>query len=80
MDKNAWTPVILRNTATLPTSESTITGEVTLSGMTQDSSTDQGTLFKVDGLQLKECLYPASFVGPNQIRKGGEISWMIEGD
>ena len=80
MDKNAWTPVILRNTATLPTSESTITGEVTLSGMTQDSSTDQGALFKVDGLQLKEGLYPASFVGPNQIRKGGEISWMVEGD
>ena len=80
MDANVWTPVILRNTATLPTSESTITGEVTLSGMTQDSSTDQGALFKVDGLQLKEWLYPSSFVGPDQVRKGGEISWMVEGD
>ena len=80
MDNEVWTPVILRNTATLPTSESTITGEVTLSGMTQDSATDQGALFIVDGLQLKEGLYPSSFVGPDQVRKGGEISWMVEGD
>ena len=80
MDNQVWTPIILRNTATLPTSESTITGEVTLESVTNDSDNDNGALFIVDGLQLKEGLYPSSFVGPDQVRKGGEISWMVEGD
>ena len=80
MDNQIWTPVILRNTATLPTSESTITGEITIESVTNDSDNDDGVLFVVDGLQLKEGLYPSSFVGPDQTRKGGEISWMVEGD
>ena len=80
MDNQIWTPVILRNTATLPTSESTITGEIPIESVTNDSDNDDGVLFVVDGLQLKEGLYPSSFVGPDQTRKGGEISWMVEGD
>ena len=77
MDRNVWIPVVIRNTATIPTSESTITGEVSILGVTNDSSSDNGALFRVDGLQIHEGSYPSSFVGPEQIRKGGEISWDI---
>jgi len=34
-------------------------------------------LCRVDGLQISEGSYPAAFVGPDQVRKGGEISWVI---
>jgi len=77
MDRNVWIPVTIRNTATLPTSETTITGEISILGVTNDSSTDDGALFRVDGLQISEGSYPAAFVGPDQVRKGGEISWVI---
>ena len=77
MDRNVWVPVVIRNTATIPTSESTITGEVSILGVTDNSSSDNGALFRVDGLQIHEGSYPSSFVGPQQIRKGGEISWDI---
>ena len=77
MDRNVWVPVVIRNTATLPTSETTITGEVTIQGVTDDSDNDDGALFRVDGLQISEGHFPASFVGPEQIRKGGEISWDV---
>ena len=77
MDINVWQPVVIRNTATLPTSESTITGEVSILGVTNNSTDDFGALFKVDGLQIHEGSYPSAFVGPQQTRKGGEISWVI---
>ena len=75
MDRNVWVPVVIRNTATLPTTESTITGEVSILGLPDVDGT--GALFRVDGLQIHEGSYPSSFVGPQQIRKGGEISWDI---
>ena len=75
MDRNVWIPVVIRNTATLPTSESTITGEISILGLPDVDGT--GALFRVDGLQIHEGSYPSSFVGPQQIRKGGEISWDI---
>jgi len=75
MDRNVWVPVVIRNTATIPTSESTITGEVSILGLPDVDGT--GALFRVDGLQIHEGSYPSSFVGPQQIRKGGEISWDI---
>ena len=75
MDRNVWIPVVIRNTATIPTSESTITGEISILGLPDVDGT--GALFRVDGLQIHEGSYPSSFVGPQQIRKGGEISWDI---
>jgi len=75
MDRNVWVPVVIRNTATIPASESTITGEVSILGLPDVDGT--GALFRVDGLQIHEGSYPSSFVGPQQIRKGGEISWDI---
>jgi hypothetical protein len=81
MDRNVWIPVVIRNTATLPTSESTITGEVSILGLPAPdlaaSAGVSGTLFRVDGLQISEGSYPAAFVGPQQVRKSGEISWVI---
>ena len=77
MDRNVWQPVVIRNTATLPTSETTITGEVSILGVTHSSSDDDGALFRVDGLQISEGSFPAAFVGPEQVRKAGEISWVI---
>ena len=77
MDRNVWIPVVIRNTATIPTSESTITGEVSILGVTNNSADDLGALFRVDGLQISEGSYPSTFVGPQQIRKSGEISWVV---
>ena len=76
MDRNVWLPVVVRNTATLPTSETTITGEVAVQSLGDTTNAD-GTLLRVDALDLREGIYPGSFVGPQQVRKGGEISWDV---
>ena len=36
-----------------------------------------GNLFRVDALEIREGFYAGNFVGPQQIRKGGEISWDV---
>ena len=76
MDRNIWVPIIVRNTAALPTSESTITGEVGIQAL-GDSDNADGNLFRVDALEIREGFYAGNFVGPQQIRKGGEISWDV---
>ena len=77
MDINVWQPVVMRNTAIMPTSEHTLTGEVSIVSVAHNSASDIGSLFKVDGLQVHEGSFPSAFVGPEQIRKGGEISWDV---
>ena len=76
MDRNVWVPIVVRNTAALPTSESTITGEVGIQA-SGDEDNDVGNLFRVDALEIREGFYAGNFVGPQQIRKGGEISWDV---
>ena len=76
MDRNVWVPIVVRNTASLPTGESTITGEVGVQGLSTEGSTD-GALFRIDALEIREGFYAGNFVGPEQIRKGGEISWDV---
>ena len=76
MDRNVWLPVVIRNTAELPTSETTITGEVGIQGLSDDTN-NTGLLLRVDSLDLREGFFPGSFVGPEQTRKGGEISWDV---
>ena len=76
MDRNIWVPIVIRNTAALPTSESTITGEVGIQAL-GDSDNADGNLFRVDALEIREGFYAGNFVGPQQIRKGGEISWDV---
>ena len=77
MNTDVWEPVVIRNIASLTGAETHIKGEVSILGVTNDSSTDDGALFRVDALQIHEGSYPSTFVGPQQIRKGGEISWAI---
>ena len=77
MDRNVWQPVVIRNTATETHAGASITGEVSILGVTNSSSDDDGALFRVDGLQISEGTFPATFVGPEQVRKAGEISWVI---
>ena len=76
MDRNVWVPIVVRNTAALPTGETTITGEVGVQAL-GDSDNSAGNLFRVDGLEIREGFYASNFVGPEQIRKGGEISWDV---
>ena len=76
MDRNIWVPIVVRNTAALPTSESTITGQVGIQAL-GDSDNADGNLFRVDALEIREGFYAGNFVGPQQIRKGGEISWDV---
>ena len=76
MDRNVWVPIIIRNTATLTGSETHIKGEVGIQGLSTEGSTD-GALFRVDALEIREGFYAGNFVGPQQIRKGGEISWDV---
>ena len=75
MNTDVWEPVVIRNIASLTGAETHIKGEVSILGLPDVDGT--GALFRVDGLQIHEGSYPSSFVGPQQIRKGGEISWDI---
>ena len=76
MNRNVWVPIVIRNTAALPTSETTITGEIGIQAL-GDSDNAAGNLFRVDALEIREGFYAGNFVGPQQIRKGGEISWDV---
>ena len=80
MNINKWEPVIIRNRAALTGAETHIKGEVSVLGVSNDPNPDEndkGSLFKIDGLQIHEGSYPSAFVGPQQVRKGGEISWVV---
>lgn len=76
MDRNVWMPIYVRNTASADFNETNMTGSVTIQSL-GTASDDAGALFRVDGLQISEGAFPSNFVGPDQIRKSGEISWMV---
>ena len=76
MNRNVWVPIYIRNTASADFNESNMTGSVTIQSLGSTAYT-AGSLFRVDGLQLSEGVFPSNFVGPEQIRKSGEISWMV---
>jgi len=76
MDRNVWVPIYVRKTASADFNESNMTGSVTIQSLGSTANT-AGALFRVDGLQLSEGVFPSNFVGPEQIRKSGEISWMV---
>ena len=76
MNRNVWVPIYIRNTASADFNESNMTGSVTIQSLGSTAYT-AGALFRVDGLQLSEGVFPSNFVGPEQIRKSGEISWMV---
>lgn len=73
-DTTDWTPVVLRKSVCANVDESTITGSVRVEQL-HNGGTDNGSLFRIDGLMLQEGDYYSTFVGPDQIRKGGQLSW-----
>ena len=75
MGRTVWQPVVIRNTAAATHLGASITGEVSILSLPDVDG--NGALFSVDGLQISEGSYPATFVGPEQVRKAGEISWVI---
>ena len=71
-----WLPFQVRNTISADPNESTITGEVAIQQL-HNGGTDAGSLFSVDGLCIQEGDYSSVFVGPDQLRKGGQLNWVI---
>ena len=74
-DSGDWSPIVIRNTVSADFNEqSAITGSIKIEQL-HNGGTDNGSLFAIDGLALQEGDYYSSFVGPDQIRKGGQLSW-----
>ena len=71
-----WLPFQVRNTISAELSETSITGEVAIQQL-HNGGTDAGSLFSVDGLCIQEGDYSSVFVGPDQLRKGGQLNWVI---
>jgi hypothetical protein len=53
-----------------------LTGRIDVTLLNQNQGL--GGLFQLDGLQVIEGDYPASFIAPSRTRKSGQIFWMIE--
>ena len=83
--KTAWVPTILTKTvsadfreveANLP-----ITGSVKVEQLYNASSDSEaagaGSLFNIDGLAIQEGDYDSTFIGPDRIRKSGQVSWRV---
>ena len=73
-DSGDWSPIVIRNTVSADINETSITGSVKIEQL-HNGGTDNGSLFAIDGLALQEGDYYSSFVGPDQMRKGGQLSW-----
>ena len=77
-NKTTWIPTTLTLTCSADAAETSITGSVRVDSLTNDADvTDNGSLFRIDGLSLQEGDYDSTFVGPDQIRKSGEINWAV---
>ena len=77
MEKFTWNPVFIRNTVSADFTDPTITGFVKVTQLVDGVSPDNGQRYNLDGFYVKEGGYPASFVAPDDIRKGGQIYWEI---
>ena len=66
-----WKPIYIRNTL-LGTS---LTGRVIITQL--NVGTDNGSLFQIDGFNIIEGDYPASFIGEGRIRKSGQSVWEV---
>ncbi len=73
-DTGDWTPIVLRKSVCANVDETSITGSVKVEQL-HNGGTDVGSLFRIDGLMLQEGDYYSTFVGPDQMRKGGQLSW-----
>jgi hypothetical protein len=62
---NTWKPIIIRNTVA-----GTATGRIEVLTLSE-------SLIQIDGLQVIEGDYPATFIGPSRIRKSSQVVWPV---
>ena len=71
-------PTTLTLTCSADADETSITGSIKVESLTNSSEDDNaGSLFRIDGLSIQEGDYDSTFIGPDQIRKSGEINWAV---
>ena len=77
-NKTTWVPTTLTLTCSADADETSITGSIKVESLTNSSEDDNaGSLFRIDGLSIQEGDYDSTFIGPDQIRKSGEINWAV---
>jgi len=77
-NKTTWVPSALTLTCSANATETSITGSIKVESLTNSSqSVNNGSLFRIDGLSIQEGDYNSTFIGPDQIRKSGEINWAV---
>ena len=77
-NKTTWVPSTLTLTCSANATETSITGSIKVESLTNSSqSVNNGSLFRIDGLSIQEGDYNSTFIGPDQIRKSGEINWAV---
>jgi|19_taG_2_1085344.scaffolds.fasta_scaffold03305_3 hypothetical protein len=77
-NKTTWIPSTLTLTCSANADESSVTGSIKVESLTNSSeSSNNGSLFRIDGLSIQEGDYNSTFIGPDQIRKSGEINWAV---
>ena len=83
-NKSTWVPSVLTLTCSANAVETSVTGSVKVESLTNSSDvntrgevTNSGSLFRIDGLSIQEGDYNSTFIGPDQIRKSGEINWAV---
>ena len=77
-NKTTWVPSTLTLTCSANADETSVTGSIKVESLTNSSqSSNNGSLFRIDGLSIQEGDYNSTFIGPDQIRKSGEINWAV---
>ena len=72
-----WKPLVMTLPVSADINETTITGSIGIQQLHNSTEPDVGSLFRVDGLQIQEGDYYSVFIGPDQIRKGSQLSWNV---
>lgn len=73
-----WKPIVLTKSLSANVDETTITGSLTVQQIHNDTPNDKGSLFRIDGLALQEGDYYSTYIGPDEIRKSGQVSWRVD--
>ena len=72
--RTTWKPIVITRTASADVNETSITGSVQVQQL-QNDDTDIGSLFRIDGLAIQEGDYYSTYIGPEEVRKSGQIAW-----
>ena len=72
--RTTWKPIVLTRTASAEAAETSMTGSVEIQQLSNVSS-DDGSYFRLDGLAIQEGGYYSTYIGPEQVRKSGQIAW-----